>query len=181
MAGDSDQWARLVLDALNKIAYSPSNTWNQAINYEGLPEPNTVPGSTWLVLVGTGFWPVNKPSGWYFSNGTSWLYLGAYNPIVTGGNVAVTNFPGPALAGEGSTVVVPTGGTALLETDSSRKGFILTAAVGIVYVGMGFMPSGSRYTYRMTNNTVIEKDGFAGPVYAVAEDDQKEIYVTEIK
>lgn len=176
-----DQWAQLVLAAINKIAYSPSNTWDQATNYAGLPDPVTCPGSTWLVLTGTGIWPLNKPSGWYISIGSSWSYLGAYNPVVSGGNVVVTNLPIPASQGDCEAINVSTNGEQILSEDSSRKGFILTAPLGIILIGVGFMPSDSKYSYCMTNGYVVEKDNFTGPVYAAAQDDSKIIYVTEIK
>lgn len=89
----NDNWASQVLVALTKLANSPSNTWNQASTYAGLPDPSTCAGSTWLVLQGSGIWPLNNPAGWYCSDGDEWQYLGAYNPVVTGGNVVVTNFP----------------------------------------------------------------------------------------
>lgn len=178
---ENDQWAKSVLDAVNKLANSPSNNWNQAATYTRLPDPTTCSGETWLVLAGTGVWPVNKPSGWYYSNETTWLYLGAYNPVVTGGNVVVTNFPAPGTTGEGSTVMVSPNGSQLLFGDADRKGFVLTLETGIVYIGVGFMPSNSQYTYRMTNNSVVEKDGFVGPIYAITDEGSKEIYITEIK
>lgn len=177
----NDQWASLLLDAINKLAYSPSNTWNQTATYAKLPDCTTVPGETWLVISGTGIWPVNKPSGWYYSDGTVWNYLGAYNPVVTGGNVTVTNFPSPGITGQCSAIsVAVTGATQILLADVDRKGFILTVPNGVVYVGIGFVPTPSLYSFRMTTNSVLEKD-FAGIVYAVAEADPKTVYITEIK
>ena len=177
----NDNWAQLVLESISKLASSPANSWGQAVNYSGLPDCTTVPGSTWLVLVGTGIWPVNKPSGWYYSTGTDWTYLGAYNPIVTGGNVVVTNFPSAPSTGEGTTIEVSSSGVRILAADNTRKGFVLTAETGVIYIGIGFMPTSSQYTYRMTNNSVVEKDGYVGPVYATADQGSKEIYITEIK
>lgn len=181
MSGNNDQWARLVLDAVSRLANSPAISWNQAANYAGLPASASCDGETWLVLSSTGIWPVSKPSGWYYSNGATWVYLGVYNPVVTGGNVVVTNFPMSASSGEDSTVEVSLAGVQILSADSTRKGFILTLETGIVYIGIGFMPTTSQYTYRMTNHSVVEKDGFTGPVYAVTENDPKEIYITEMK
>lgn len=177
----ANDWARLILDGVNKLAYSPANSWKQTANYAGLPDPTTVAGETWLVLSGTGIWPVNKPSGWYYSNATSWIYLGAYNPVVTGGNVAVTNFPTPGMTGQCSAVVVPVNGAAqLLLADADRKGFVLTVPDGAIYLGIGFIPTPSLYSFRLTTNSVLEKD-FAGMVFAVAEANPKTVYITEIK
>lgn len=182
MTSTSDRWASDILDALNKIAYSPSNTWNQATNYAALPDPTISTGTTWLVLASTGIWPVSKPSGWYFSNGIAWLFLGAYNPVVTGGNVAVLNFPTFGSTGEGFTALIPPDSPSqLLAADDLRKGFILNVSVGVVYIGVGFPPSSSKYSYRMTNHSVAEKDGFTGAIYALAEADPKTVYITEIK
>ena len=181
MAENKDQWAQDVLAALNKVAYSPSITWNQAPNYAALPNPTTCSGATWLVLTGSGIWPLNKPAGWYCSDGVVWAYLGSYNPVVSGGNVVVTNFPQPASIGEGSTEDVSLGGDRILASDSTRKGFVLTVETGVIYIGLGFMPSSSQYTYRLTNHSVVEKNGFTGSVYAITDESPKEIYITEMK
>lgn len=181
MAENKDQWAQNILAALNKVAYSPSISWNQASTYAALPDPSTDSGSTWLVLTSTGIWPLSKPAGWYCSTGETWAYLGSYNPVVSGGNVVVTNFPQPASTGEGLSALVTLDGIRLLAPDSARKGFVLTLEQGIVYIGLGFMPTDSQYTYRMTNNSVVEKDGFTGPVFGIADQVSKEIYITEIK
>jgi len=180
MAGDSDQWARYILEALNRLAYSPSNTWEQSATYSQLPDPTTVSGQTWLVLSGTGIWPVNKPSGWYYSDGNQWLYLGSYNPVASGGNVFVTNFPSPATQGVGNTAVIADT-QEILTRDDLRKGFVLTLEEGLLYIGLGFPPTQQSYTYRMKGYSVVEKDGYTGSVYALSDGNPATIYITEIK
>jgi hypothetical protein len=182
MAGDSgDQWAQLVLEAVSKLANSPSTTWEQAATFASLPNPSTCTGSTWLVLTGTGLWPVSKPSGWYYSDGNSWSYLGAYNPIVTGGNVTVLNWPDLSTTGDGWIETIEDTGTQLLDVDPLRRGFIFNVEVGIIYIGLGFMPTASKYSYRLTNHSVVERNGFMGAVYALADNGTKPLCITELK
>ena len=84
--------------------------------------------------------------------------------------------------GTGTTAVVSnTESTQLLAVDNTRKGFILTTEEGIVYIGIGFQPTDSQYSYRMKGHCVVEKDGYRGPVYALADSTPQTIYVTEIK
>ena len=100
------------------------------------------------------------------------------------GTVPVTGTFTPALStiGVSSTVTASNvTATLLLPFSISRLGFVLAVDVGIVYIGLGFAPTPTQYSYRMTNHSIVEKDYFVGNVYALADTSPKDVYITELK
>lgn len=100
------------------------------------------------------------------------------------GTVPVTGTFTPATSTVGlpSTVSVSNAiPTIILSADPTRNGFVLAVDVGIIYVGLGFIPTSTQYTYRMTNHSIVEKDYFVGVVYGIADTAPKNIYITELK
>lgn len=54
--------------------------YTQVPTYADLPPPATVPDQVYVVLATTGVWPFRFSQGFWYSNGSAWVYLSDFTP-----------------------------------------------------------------------------------------------------
>ena len=92
-----------------------------------------------------------------------------------------------ALFGIGTTasttlvVVSPTVASVLLNSNSSRKGFVIFNTTGVLFVKLGLNASSTDYTQRLTANTSWEVANYTGEVSAIKGSGTTNVLVTSIE
>ena len=78
-------------------------------------------------------------------------------------------------------IVGPVVSEIVLNTNSSRKGFVIYNITGQLYIKLGINASSSNYTQRLTANTSWEVANYTGEVSAIKATGTTNVLVTSIE